>query len=453
MRFGHQGKVATALLKLIVFLECATAIIGQSVVVFDAPSASWYTGAKSINDGGDVTGVFYDSSNMLHSFVRTRDGQISSFDAPNGSFTGSYGINSKGDIGGNYHDSSLGRGRGFIRDWHANFIVFDVPTALEPNILGINNNGDVTGTSNDASLGATRGFVRNWDGSSIVFDAPNARATMPMSINDSGDITGVFVIREPGGDTTHAFLRHSDGQLIVFDAAAYSNNNGDITGFLGNNGKDSGFLRDRGGNLTIFDAPNSSQTIALSINDSGDVTGYLYDVNLHRTRGFVRNRDGTVTVFDPPNSWYTYPTSINNSGDVTGEFGDANYGYKVRSFVRISDTTPPVIYGMPASGCTLWPANGKMVRIATITATDALSGLAAGSFKVTGTSNEPSDLNNPDVVITPNASGGYDVQLRADRLGSRAGRVYTLNATATDLAGNTATVTATCTVPHDQASR
>jgi len=59
----------------------------------------------------------------------------------------------------------------------------------------------------------------------------------------------------------------------------------------------------------------------------------------------------------------------------------------------------------------------------------------------------------PDIVITPNATGGFVVQLRADRLGSGNGRVYTLNATASDLAGNTATIAATCTVPHDQAKK
>jgi Lactonase, 7-bladed beta-propeller len=114
------------------------------------------------------------------------------------------------------------------------------------------------------------------------------------------------------------------------------------------------------------------------------------------------------------------------------------------------DKTPPVISGMPAPSCTLWPVNGKLVQVATVTATDALSGIAPGSFKVTGTSNEPSAPNNPQIVITPNGSGGFVVRLQAHRLGTGTGRVYTLTATAADLAGNQATATATCTVPHDQ---
>ena len=40
------------------------------------------------------------------------------------------------------------------------------------------------------------------------------------------------------------------------------------------------------------------------------------------------------------------------------------------------DQTPPVISGMPAFGCSLWPPNHKLVQVATVTAADALSGLA-----------------------------------------------------------------------------
>jgi hypothetical protein len=117
------------------------------------------------------------------------------------------------------------------------------------------------------------------------------------------------------------------------------------------------------------------------------------------------------------------------------------------------DQTPPVISGMPGAGCSLWPPDHKLVQVATVTATDALSGLAPGSLRVSATSSEPSsDPNDPQIVITPNGSGGFTVQLQADRLGSGNGRVYTLNATAMDNAGNSATATATCTVPHDKGS-
>jgi hypothetical protein len=90
-----------------------------------------------------------------------------------------------------------------------------------------------------------------------------------------------------------------------------------------------------------------------------------------------------------------------------------------------------------------------LVQVATVTAADALSGLAPGSFLVTGTSIQPSeDRRKSQIVITPNASGGLVVRVRANSSGDSP-RVYTLTATASDLAGNTATVIGTCTVPND----
>ncbi len=111
------------------------------------------------------------------------------------------------------------------------------------------------------------------------------------------------------------------------------------------------------------------------------------------------------------------------------------------------DQTPPTISGMPGPHCSIWPPNHKMVKVATGTAADSLSGIAGGSFKVTGTSNEPQ--GGPQISIVQSA-GAYAVALLAERSGNGTGRVYTLRAVASDQAGNTATVTATCTVPHDK---
>jgi hypothetical protein len=115
--------------------------------------------------------------------------------------------------------------------------------------------------------------------------------------------------------------------------------------------------------------------------------------------------------------------------------------------IRI-DKTPPTIAGLPAPGCSLWPPNHKMIQVATVSAADFLSGLA--SFNFSGTSNEPSDPNSPDIVIAGTGLQPRTVQLRRDRLGTGSGRVYTLSAIATDLAGNTTTSSAVCVVPHDQ---
>jgi hypothetical protein len=109
------------------------------------------------------------------------------------------------------------------------------------------------------------------------------------------------------------------------------------------------------------------------------------------------------------------------------------------------DKTAPVISGMPAPGCTLSPPKHEMVKVAVVTASDALSGVA--SLKVSAVSNEPDsgtgggDLPG-DIVIT-----GGTVQLRAERAPNGKGRIYTITTNALDLAGNLSTATATCAVP------
>jgi Beta-propeller repeat len=108
--------------------------------------------------------------------------------------------------------------------------------------------------------------------------------------------------------------------------------------------------------------------------------------------------------------------------------------------VRI-DKTAPIISGLPALGCTLWPPNNKLVQVATVTAADALSGLAPGSFSVTGVSNDPA---NGEILITGGPSQ-FNIKLRSGK-----GLIYTLTATASDLAGNTATEQVSCAVQHDK---
>jgi hypothetical protein len=99
------------------------------------------------------------------------------------------------------------------------------------------------------------------------------------------------------------------------------------------------------------------------------------------------------------------PVTFTNEGTgqtATGTCTDkaGNVSAPVTARVNI-DKTPPAISGMPGAGCRLWPPNHKLVQVATVTAKDALSGLAPGSFKVTGTSNEPIDPSDPAIVITP----------------------------------------------------
>jgi hypothetical protein len=172
-------------------------------------------------------------------------------------------------------------------------------------------------------------------------------------------------------------------------------------------------------------------------------TGVALGFPLVIAKGTAEDLGGPITVHN------------SNTGDavvVWADLRNAPRGDIFAQVVGISteqelDRMPPVISGMPSS-CALWPPNNKLLQVAVVAATDVESGIAPGSFDVTGSSDEPSDAE--DIVITPTEAGSVTVQLRAARLGKKKDRVYTLTATVADLAGNRATATASCVVPHDQ---
>lgn len=114
--------------------------------------------------------------------------------------------------------------------------------------------------------------------------------------------------------------------------------------------------------------------------------------------------------------------------------------------VTVNDTEGPVIGSMSASPGELWPPNNKM-RDVTVnyTSTDNCPGVATCVLSVT--SNEPGGA--ADYSITD----AHHLMLRAKRNGSGNGRVYTITARCTDLAGNATTSTTTVTVPHDMSAK
>ena len=105
------------------------------------------------------------------------------------------------------------------------------------------------------------------------------------------------------------------------------------------------------------------------------------------------------------------------------------------------DLTAPEVGGLPTVPCVMWPPNGRMVQVADVVGTDALSGVAL--VQVSATSSEPALPG--DIVVD-----GARVQVRATRAGRGPGRTYTVIGRVTDNAGNTTSATGTCLVPHDR---
>lgn len=110
------------------------------------------------------------------------------------------------------------------------------------------------------------------------------------------------------------------------------------------------------------------------------------------------------------------------------------------------DTTAPQMGGVTPNVSSLWPANHRMMEVTvTASATDA-SGAACTITSVT--SSEPDNgLGDGDTANDIVMTGPLSVNLRAERAGNGPGRVYTINVTCTDGAGNSATSSTTVSVP------
>jgi hypothetical protein len=174
-----------------------------------------------------------------------------------------------------------------------------------------------------------------------------ADATFPNSINEQGAIAGYYMT---GDLIRRGFVRAVEGTITSFDVpgsfvnetvALSINAAGSITGyyiglpFIFPTGfTNHGYVRDPFGNFTTFDAPGSISTTPQSINTRGFIAGFYAESNL-LSHGFVREPSGHIISFDPPGSISTKPVSINFDGAIAGFYNEANL--VIHGFVRKPD--------------------------------------------------------------------------------------------------------------------
>jgi hypothetical protein len=444
---------------------------------FDAPGAGTGmlqgTMGTSINDTGDIAGVYLTAPNVAHGFVRTvanGTASFTTFDAPGagtslnqGTFPAS--INTTGDVAGMYFDANNAY-HGFARAAASGTITpFDVPSA--PTSMGhrgtlpisMNAGGNIAGFYIDAN-DVRHGFVRtvaNGTASFATFDAPAAGAgpgagTVPLSIDAAGDITGFY--KDTNG-TFHGFIRKSNGTFTApinapgagtgpggkvsfmgtlpfgFDAA------GDIAGaYADANGVNHGFVYTAASAtpaFTTFDVPGVGTTGffpgsgALNVNAGGDTSGLYTDTNGVR-HGFLRTANGTFTApIDAPGAATTgmfsgtILTSINATDDITGTFADANGVF--HSFLLAAGSAPA-----PAATPTFSPAAGSFTSPQMVTISDATAGAmiffttdgttpTTSSTKFTG----PIAVNSTETITAIAAASGFSNSAVASA-------TYTINA-------------------------
>jgi hypothetical protein len=114
--------------------------------------------------------------------------------------------------------------------------------------------------------------------------------------------------------------------------------------------------------------------------------------------------------------------------------------------VTVVDTALPTITNASATPSVLWPPNQKKVDV--MVNYNATDNCGQPACQITGvTSNER--IGKADYAIVD----AHRVRLRADRLGSGNGRIYTITITCTDASGNWARQAVAVTVPHDQGKK
>ncbi len=128
-------------------------------------------------------------------------------------------------------------------------------------------------------------------------------------------------------------------------------------------------------------------------------------------------------------------------------FGGAS---RAEVVIEVVDTTPPEIHSAIATPNTLWPPNHKMrPAVITVDVTDICDANPTCRI-VSVASNEPANgigdgNTQPDWEIT----GALTLNVRAERSGPGAERIYTITVRCTDVSGNASTTNVVVKVPHN----
>ena len=251
-----------------------------TITTIDLPDAT-LTYPTAINGEGAIVGLaVIQTSTRKHrvAFLRTPDGQITEFQAPQGkSETVATSIDNAGWIAGwAKHSGGTGSLFGFLRDPSGHFTVF----GEDLTVSCANSANTTAGSVSDGSV--LHGFVRTADGTITQFDPDGATYTIVNAINNAGTTTGIHA--KTPGNIYDAFIRAADGTISSFAADA-----------------------------------RARSTTPRGINDAGVIAGY-YENKAHQGiyHGFVRTPDGTITTVDVHGASSTWLYGINRKDQATG---------------------------------------------------------------------------------------------------------------------------------------
>jgi hypothetical protein len=342
-------------LTLSVFLSLGQAAAASGAppaeyTIFDVKGAGTLSGQgtmpNALNTSSASTGVYIDSNNNFHGFLRAADGTTTTIDVGPSGETVATAINREGAVAGYYLKKNQISNNGFLRRNGGRTEKFSAG-GFSTGAQGLNDNGDAVGntTSEKDHIAA---YLRAPDGSITDIKDPKAgrgvgEGTFASAINNGGVITG----RYESNSAAHGYVRDADGTFTNFDAAGAGGFFGTSPAAINKNGLVAGtytdtknvlhaFIRDPAGTITSFDAPGAGTsanegTSAYSVANDGAVVGSYIDAN-DVSHGFLRLKNGTIREFDAPGAGTgggegTIAVSINSAHVIAGYEVDENSVY------------------------------------------------------------------------------------------------------------------------------
>jgi len=204
-----------------------------AVIPFQTPHGTGGGVPQFINNKGLLTGVYFDESDVLHCFTRTRKGVLTELpdDASAGQGdqqgTQCIGINNKGDIAG-YAVESNNHMIAFTRSaTDESYAHFEAPDAGSGAFQGteaveINDHGRTNGQVVDAN-NVMHGFIRSPEGHFTIVDAPDAgtgpgQGTVAVEHCEGGWCIGEYIDSD---DVSHGYYCtdycRKRGDMVEFD--------------------------------------------------------------------------------------------------------------------------------------------------------------------------------------------------------------------------------------------
>jgi probable HAF family extracellular repeat protein len=216
--------------------------------ILDAPGAENGTFTSGINNRGQVVGYYVtDRYTASHFFVYDNGSFTIVPNKPDSIYTFPNSINDRGQIVGYYYDTNF-NAHGFFYD-KGLYATIDHPgpiTQLGTRANSINNRGQILGTYIDPDYN-TFNFLYH---QGVFTDLLNTRGLYPYAMNDRSQIVGGYFAFDESGLHVYGFLSDKDG-------------------------------------LTTFSHPDAvNGTVAISINNRGEILGYYFDAD-YRSHGFV----------------------------------------------------------------------------------------------------------------------------------------------------------------------